>query len=99
EVRLAEVRSAEVRLGEVRPAEVWTDDGVLATPRVPGVHALLKDRLVGRHKTPHAINQVGQTSGLTRRLRQPAIADVAERSPNLQSRCAASLDHLVGAGE
>jgi len=32
-------------------------------------------------------------------LRQPAIADVAERSPSPQSRCAALFDHLVGAGK
>src|SRR5262249_39326483 len=39
EVRPAEVRPAKVRPAEVRLAEVWTDVGVLMTPRVPGVHA------------------------------------------------------------
>jgi hypothetical protein len=86
-----EVRIAEVRIAEVRLAQVRTDVGVLTTPRVPGIHALLeyRDVLVSwKHRQRHhiilgrvddAINQVGQTFGLTLRLRQPAIADVAER--------------------
>ena len=51
EVRPSEVRPAELRPSEVRPAEVRTDVGVLITPGVPSVHALLEPRdvLVVRH--------------------------------------------------
>ena len=53
EVRLGEVRPEEVRLPEVRPPEVRPDVGVLATPLVPGGHALLEqcDVLVVGHRT------------------------------------------------
>src|SRR5262249_53051637 len=51
EVRPMEVPPMEVRIAEVRLAQVRTDVGVLTTPRVPGIHALLeyRDVLVVRH--------------------------------------------------
>ena len=60
EVRPAEVRPAEVRPAEVRPLEVWTDVGVLITPRIPGVRPLLEHRdvLVVRHgSTPEVLRR------------------------------------------
>lgn len=50
-LRSEEDRLSKVHVTEVRPAEVRTGVRVLATPRVPGLHALLEqcDVLVVRH--------------------------------------------------
>jgi hypothetical protein len=57
----AEVHGAEVPSVDLRPAEVRTDVGVRATPRVPGVHALLEqcDVIVVRDGShPEGLRQV-----------------------------------------
>ena len=86
EVRLAEVRAEEVGLEEVRPAELRQDIGVLVTPRVPGLHALLEDRdvFVVRHwSIPSADTILSGMQGLCNGLEAQGLTYRSGRSPDL----------------
>src|SRR5262249_46772776 len=83
EVRLKEVRIAEVRLVEERLAEVWTDVGVLVTPRVPArPNSLLEYRemLVVHHgSTPEVLRRTSAAFPIA--ARAPRAATPPPRYP------------------